>query len=76
MSKAPSSSFRSSRTAPAPPVDRQRQIAEQTAAFLAQGNRITQIPHGVSGQPKLGGPKMPADAGASTTRDTPLNDPA
>lgn len=39
-----------------PPVQQQREIAAQTAAFLAGGGEIQQIPNGVSGQPKLGGP--------------------
>ena len=39
-----------------PPFMQQRQIAEQTAAFLAKGGEIQRIPNGVSGQPKLGGP--------------------
>ncbi|MDB6063004.1 MAG: hypothetical protein JWM78_3107 [Verrucomicrobiaceae bacterium] len=43
----------------APPIQHQRAIAEQTAAFLAGGGKIQQIPNGVSGQAKLGGPKLP-----------------
>ena len=46
----------------APPVQHQRAIAEQTAAFLAKGGSIQQIPSGVSGQPKLGGPSFVAAA--------------
>ena len=42
----------------APPLQQQREIAEQTAAFLAQGGTIQRIPTGVSGQPKLGGPSL------------------
>lgn len=42
----------------APPLDQQREIAAQTAAFLARGGEIQQIPNGVSGQPKLGGPNL------------------
>lgn len=38
----------------APPIALQRAIAEQTAAFLAGGGKIQQIPNGVSGQPHLG----------------------
>lgn len=44
----------------APPLDQQREIAAQTAAFLARGGEIQQIPNGVSGQPKLGGPALSA----------------
>ena len=36
----------------------QRQIEEETAAFLAGGGEIQRIPRGVSGQPKLGGPQL------------------
>ena len=43
-----------------PAPEQQRIIAEQTAAFLAGGGQIQRIPRGVSGQPKLGGPQMPA----------------
>ncbi|MCG3171703.1 MAG: hypothetical protein CALGDGBN_03344 [Pseudomonadales bacterium] len=43
-------------------AEQQRQIAEQTAAFLAGGGRIQQIPRGVSGQPRLGGPPVPGGA--------------
>lgn len=42
----------------APPLEQQREIAAQTAAFLARGGAIQQIPNGVSGQPKLGGPSL------------------
>ncbi len=42
----------------APPFHQQREIAVQTAAFLANGGKIQQIPSGVSGQPKLGGPSL------------------
>jgi len=42
----------------APPLHQQREIAVQTAAFLANGGEIQQIPSGVSGQPKLGGPSL------------------
>lgn len=42
----------------APPFEQQREIAAQTAAFLAGGGTIQQIPNGVSGQPKLGGPSL------------------
>lgn len=42
----------------APPLEQQREIAAQTAAFLAGGGTIQQIPNGVSGQPKLGGPSL------------------
>lgn len=42
----------------APPIQQQREIAAQTAAFLAGGGKIQQIPNGVSGQPKLGGPTL------------------
>lgn len=40
------------------PGQQQRMIAEQTAAFLAGGGHIQQIPKGVSGQPRLGGPQL------------------
>jgi hypothetical protein len=73
MSKPPGST-RAGRAIP--PVEQQRLIAEQTEAFLAKGNRILQIPRGVSGQPKLGGPQVPAAIGASSGQDTPRNDPA
>lgn len=46
----------------APPIQHQRAIAEQTAAFLAKGGSIQQVPSGVSGQPKLGGPSFVAAA--------------
>lgn len=49
----------------APPLEQQREIAEQTAAFLAKGGAIQQIPNGVSGQPKLGGPMFTSAAKAS-----------
>jgi hypothetical protein len=53
----PSRPFNKSSTGvPAPEL--QRQIAEQTAAFLAGGGEIQRIPRGVSGQPKLGGPQF------------------
>lgn len=42
----------------APPLEQQREIASQTEAFLARGGAIQQIPNGVSGQPKLGGPSI------------------
>ena len=42
----------------APPLKEQRLIAEQTAAFLANGGKIQSIPRGVSGQSKLGGPTL------------------
>jgi hypothetical protein len=60
MSKQPKPFPQTSRTAP--PIQHQRAIAEQTAAFLASGGKIQQIPNGVSGQPKLGGPSMTAAA--------------
>ena len=42
-----------------PPILQQhRLIAQQTAQFLQGGGEIQQIPRGVSGQPKLGGPSM------------------
>lgn len=43
-----------------PPVEQQRVIAEKTAAFLAGGGQIQQIPKGVSGYPKPGSPHAPA----------------
>ena len=43
-----------------PPLAQQREIAAQTAAFLAGGGTIQQIPRGISGQPKLGGPSLTA----------------
>lgn len=46
----------------APPLEQQRKITEQTAEFLAGGGVIQQIPKGVSGQPKLGGPSFTAAA--------------
>lgn len=46
----------------APPLEQQREIAKQTADFLASGGEIQQIPNGVSGQPKLGGPSYAAPA--------------
>lgn len=49
----------------APPLEQQRAIAAQTAAFLAGGGEIKQIPTGVSGQPKLGGPTYTASAKAT-----------
>lgn len=49
----------------APPLEHQRAIAAQTEAFLAGGGAITQIPNGVSGQAKLGGPQMPGVAAAA-----------
>jgi hypothetical protein len=42
---------------PAPPLDQQRVIAEQTEAFLARGGEIQQIPNGVSGQVGFGAPR-------------------
>jgi len=51
---------------PAPPIEQQRLIAEQTAAFLAKGGAIQQIPNGVSGQPRLGGVSAVAPAAKST----------
>jgi hypothetical protein len=42
----------------APPLEQQRLIAEQTAAFLTRGGQIQRIPRGVSGQPQLGGPQF------------------
>lgn len=50
----------------APPIQHQRAIAEQTEAFLASGGKIQQIPNGVSGQPKLGGPSLAAPAVAKS----------
>jgi hypothetical protein len=42
-----------------PPVTQQhRLITAQVAQFLQGGGEIQQIPRGVSGQPKLGGPSM------------------
>ncbi len=49
----------------APPLAQQRLIADQTAAFLAGGGAIQQIPNGVSGQAKLGGPMFTATAKAT-----------
>jgi len=43
-----------------PPLAQQRLIAEQTEAFLAGGGKIQQVPNGVSGQSKLGGPTFSA----------------
>ena len=60
MSKPTRAFTQTSRTAP--PLQHQRAIAEQTAAFLAKGGTIQQIPNGVSGQPKLGGPMLSAPA--------------
>ena len=68
MSKLRNSS--SGFTRAGPPVDQQRLIAEQTAAFLASGHRIQQIPRGVSGQLNLGGPRMP-----ETQSEQPSNNP-
>lgn len=48
-----------------PPLMQQRQIADQTAAFLAKGGAIQRIPNGVSGQPKLGGPMFTAQSSAT-----------
>ena len=73
MSKPPGST-RSGRAAP--PLEQQRLIAEQTAAFLEKGNRIQVIPRGVSGQPKLGGPQMQSAASAASAQASPRNDPA
>jgi hypothetical protein len=42
----------------APPVALQQAIAEQTAAFLASGGKIQQIPNGVSGHSQLGSPQQ------------------
>ncbi len=42
-----------------PPVTQQhRLITAQVAQFLQGGGEIQQIPRGVSGQPKLGGPSL------------------
>jgi len=60
MSKPTKAFTQTSRTAP--PLQHQRAIAEQTEAFLAKGGKIQQIPNGVSGQPKLGGPSLSAPA--------------
>lgn len=38
-------------------VETRQSIAEQTAAFLQKGGKITQIPNGVSGQTSTSGPK-------------------
>ena len=72
MSKSPSSSSRSGRTAP--PTEQQHLIAEQTAAFLEKGNHIQVIPRGVSGQPKLGGPQLKSTTGTSPARKAPQDD--
>lgn len=48
-----------------PPLMQQRQIAEQTAAFLAKGGEIQCVANGVSGQPKLGGPSFTAQSAAA-----------
>ncbi len=40
-------------------ADQQRLIAEETAAFIAGGGEIQQIPRGVSGLPRPGGPQTP-----------------
>jgi len=41
-------------------AEQQRIIAAETAAFIAGGGQIQQIPKGVSGYAKLGGPQAPA----------------
>jgi len=43
-----------------PMAEQQRIIAAETAAFIAGGGQIQQIPKGVSGYAKLGGPQAPA----------------
>ena len=54
----PSKSAASKVSAEPPVLQQHRLIAEQTAQFLNGGGEIQQIPRGVSGQPKLGGPSM------------------
>jgi hypothetical protein len=64
---------------PAPPLDQQRVIAEQTEAFLAKGGAIQQIPNGVSGQVGFGAPRSAAAiaaAAAATAAATATTAPA
>lgn len=63
MTKATKSFTQTNKTPP--PIQHQRAIAEQTEAFLAKGGKIQQIPNGVSGQPKLGGPSLSATSAAT-----------
>lgn len=58
MAKASREFIQSNRSVP--PVEQQRVIAEKTAAFLAAGGQIQQIPKGVSGYPKPGTPHASA----------------
>lgn len=60
MAKATRSFIPANKTAP--PLEQQRQIAEQTAAFLAKGGSIQQVANGVSGQTSLGGPRLAPSA--------------
>ena len=53
-----------------PTAEHQRIIAEKTAAFLAGGGEIQQLPQGVSGYSKLGGPQVPVAAPARAARTT------
>lgn len=53
-----------------PTAEHQRIIAEKTAAFLAGGGEIQQIPKGVSGYGKLGGPQVPVAPAARAARTT------
>lgn len=48
----------------APPIAEQQAIAEQTAAFLAQGGKIQRIPRGVSGQLQNSGARYGGRAAA------------
>lgn len=66
MSKTTTSRARN-RVAP-PPVAEQRAIAEQTAAFLARGGKIQQIPRGVSGMQLVGGSRYGGRAAAARKR--------
>lgn len=61
---------------PAPPLAQQQAIAEQTAAFLAKGGKVEQIPSGVSGQQRLGGPQYgrPVSAAAVKGASSKSND--
>ncbi|MDX9875748.1 MAG: hypothetical protein RBS88_12630 [Spongiibacteraceae bacterium] len=52
-------------TVSAPPIAQQQEIAEQTAAFLARGGKVQQIPSGVSGQQHLGWSQSSRGATAS-----------
>ncbi len=72
MAKATRSFIPANKTAP--PLEQQRQIAEQTAAFLAKGGSIQQVANGVSGQTSLGGPRLAPSAADTKPTDTKTTD--